>query len=88
MLIQHRLPAAGTLAYADAGPLISYGPDLLDFFRRGADYVDRVLRGARPADVPVEQPTRFELSINAKTAKALGITVPPEVLARADTVVE
>ena len=88
LLIQHRLPASGTLAYADAGSLISYGPDLLDFFRRGADYVDRILRGARPADLPVEQPTRFELSINAKTAKTLGITVPPEVLARADTVIQ
>ena len=61
--------------YAEAGGLISYGPSLPDLFRRSADYVDRILRGAKPADIPVEQPTKFELVINLKTAKALGLTV-------------
>jgi putative ABC transport system substrate-binding protein len=88
LLSKHRLPSAGAAGYVDAGPLISYGPDLVHFFSRGADYVDRILRGARPADLPVEQPTRFELTINLRTAKALGVTVPPALLARADTIVE
>ena len=88
LLSKHRLPSAGAAGYVDAGPLISYGPDLVYFFSRGADYVDRILRGARPADLPVEQPTRFELTINLRTAKALGVTVPPALLARADTIVE
>ena len=85
---KNRLPAMYPLAdYVDAGGLISYGVNNRDMFRRAATYVDKILKGAKPADIPVEQPTKFELVINLKTAKQIGLTIPPNVLARADRVI-
>ena len=86
---RHKLPAVYfERSFAAAGGLISYGPDFVDQFRRAANYVDRILKGEKPADLPVQAPTKYELVINLKTAKALGITVPPTVLGRADEVIE
>jgi len=89
LAVQHRLPGIHFFReYAEAGLLLTYGVNFVAQFRRAAIYVDKILRGAKPADLPVEEPTQFELVINLKTAKALGLTIPPSVLLRADHVIE
>jgi putative ABC transport system substrate-binding protein len=86
---QHRLPAVYPYRfYAEGGGLLSYGVDGVDIYRRGAEYADRILRGEKPGNLPIQTPTKFELVINLKTAKTLGLTVPPSLLARADEVIE
>src|SRR5262245_25134669 len=89
LAIKHRLPTMSTMKeILEAGALMSYSPNWLDLYRRGAMYVDRILKGARPADLPVEQATKFEFIINLKTAKAIGLTIPQSLLARADQIIE
>jgi putative tryptophan/tyrosine transport system substrate-binding protein len=89
MAMRNRLPVASSFKeFAEAGLLLAYGAEAQDLFRRSAVFVDKIFKGAKPADLPVEQPTKFELVVNLKTAKALGLTVPPTLLARADEVIE
>jgi putative ABC transport system substrate-binding protein len=86
---KHRLPAVYPWREgADAGGLMAYGPSIADLYRRAATYVDKILKGAKPADLPVEQPTKFDFVINLKTAKALGLTISPSLLGRADEVIQ
>lgn len=89
LAVKHRLPTLfGHREFVPAGGLISYGPSLADMFRRAAGYVEKIRKGARPADLPVEQPIKFELVINLRTAKALGLTIPPSIMLRADEVIQ
>ena len=89
LAIRHRLPAVySNRGYAEHGGLLSYGADLVDNLRRAASYGDRILRGEKPSELPIHVPVKFELVINLKTAKALGLEVPPTLLARADEVIE
>jgi putative tryptophan/tyrosine transport system substrate-binding protein len=89
LAVKHRLPTVfGSTEYAQAGGLIAYGADLADGFRQAPVYVDKILKGARPGDLPIDQATKIRLTVNLKTAKALGLTIPPHVLARADDTIE
>jgi len=87
--VRHRMPAMfGLREFVEAGGLVSYGPSLAGMYRRAADYVDRIARGAKPTDLPIEQPTKFELTLNLKTARTIGVTLPTSILLRADEVIE
>ncbi|HEX2369084.1 MAG TPA: ABC transporter substrate binding protein [Acidimicrobiia bacterium] len=87
--LEYRLPTMfENKEFAEVGGLLSLGVNLVDSYRRAASHVDKILRGAKPSDLPMEQPTKFDLFVNLKTAKALGLTIPPSVLARADEVIE
>jgi putative ABC transport system substrate-binding protein len=89
LAVAARLPTIFAMReYVEAGGLVSYGPNFADLFRRSADFVDKILRGSKPADIPVEQPIKFDFVFNLKTAKALGVELPPTLLARADEVIE
>jgi putative ABC transport system substrate-binding protein len=88
LALANKLPSIGAREYAEAGGLIGYGVNILDLYRRAAYFVDRILKGAKPADLPIEQPTKFELIVNIKTAKALGLTMSETFLVRADGVIE
>ena len=89
LAIKHRLPSIyGSTGYAEAGGLMSYGADITDNFRRAGIFVDKILKGAKPGDIPFEQPTRYFLTINRKTAKAIGLAIPSELQLRADRVIE
>jgi putative tryptophan/tyrosine transport system substrate-binding protein len=89
LAIRHRMPTVAAFGFmATSGSLVSYGVDVVDLFRRAAGYVDRILRGAKPAELPVQQPTKYELVVNLKTAKAIELTVPATLLGRADKVIE
>jgi putative ABC transport system substrate-binding protein len=89
LTIRNRLPAISAFReFADAGGLVAYGPDLKEFFRRSALYVAKIIEGAKPGDLPIEQPTKFQLVINLKTAKALGLTIPQSLRLRADEVIQ
>jgi putative ABC transport system substrate-binding protein len=89
LAVKRRLPSVyGTPEYAEAGGLMTYSPNRLDQQRRAATFVDKILKGAKPADLPVEQPAKFELFINLRTAKAIGLTIPPSLLQRADQIID
>jgi putative ABC transport system substrate-binding protein len=88
LALQNKLPSIGAKEYGEAGGLIGYGANILALYRRAAYFVDRILKGAKPADLPVEQPVRFELVVNLRTAKTLGLEFPPALLARTDEVIE
>ena len=89
LAVKNRLPAIYNVAdYVEAGGLMTYGVSITDVYRRAATYVDKILKGAKPADLPIEQPKKFELVINLKAAKQIGLTIPPNVLVRADRVIK
>jgi putative ABC transport system substrate-binding protein len=88
LAVGNKLPSIGSKEYAEAGGLIGYGVNILSLYRRAAYFIDRIFKGSKPADLPIEQPTRFDFVVNLKTAKTLGLTVPPSLLARVDELIE